>query len=87
MEKYHVVRINKGYHLMKTFQTFQSAASFLFQQNLNSGPVVMREGETGKRYSWFEVENILKGTPLDDLDVSMMEMGNLINDLKSIQNS
>lgn len=56
MNRFHVVAISKGYHLLASHPTFEAAAKEAMARNRNHYAIVMRDGTTGKRYSIAELQ-------------------------------
>lgn len=61
MRRFHVVKIlwGEGYILHKSFFTFFGAAAELMTMSRRIAPAVIRDGRTGRRLSYCEVEHVL----------------------------
>lgn len=56
-KRYHVVRITRdGYLYLSSHKAGKQAMEALFASGVRLGPVVLRDGKTGKRFSWAELE-------------------------------
>lgn len=59
--KFHVVRIHLNcYKVIQSFMDYHEAATFLVSCNLRTGAVVLRQGSTGRRITFEEIEKEMK---------------------------
>jgi len=62
MLHHHIVMVTpKNYKLMQSFPNRLDAINFLSSRSCSSFAVIYRDGVTGKRYTYNEAKNFIKG--------------------------